>query len=141
MLTDASHNILSSPQKDIHKIKSKFTLLDKQFQPSSLELEKEAADFSNNEESSKVEQITNILMKQTMTALRIFVNDELNELDFGLRHVVADFIKPDVGIFVAIVHSVSIIKYISQEDICLTLFICYFWLLFGYERSSLFYFR
>ena len=123
MLTDASHNILSSPQKDIHKIKSKFTLLDKQFQPSSLELEKEAADFSNNEESSQVEQITNILMKQTMTALRIFVNDELNELDFGLRHVVADFIKPDVGIFVAIVHSVSIIKSISQEDICLTLFI------------------
>ena len=52
------------------------------------------------------EEITSILMNQTMTALRMFINDELNELDFALRHVAAAFLKPDFGIFIAIIHTV-----------------------------------
>ena len=58
--------------------------------------------------SSLHEEITNILLDRTLTALRIIVNDEMNELDFALRHVAAQFLKPDIGILIAIVHSVSL---------------------------------
>ena len=37
------------------------------------------------------------MMEQTVTALRRFVNDEINELDFAVRGVAAPHLKPGSG--------------------------------------------
>ena len=52
------------------------------------------------------ERVTEILMDKTMTALRMFVNDELNELDFALRDVAAKFLNPDTVTLIDIIHTV-----------------------------------
>lgn len=44
------------------------------------------------------------MLEQTVTALRMFVNDELNELEFALRVVAENLLKPG-GILLAIVHT------------------------------------
>ena len=53
------------------------------------------------------EKLTNVLLNQTLSALRIIVNDEINELDFALRYVAPEFLKPTSGTLVTILHSVS----------------------------------
>ena len=84
-----------------------WTFFDKQ-DPSSLPKVPENIDHVLRRNNlSKEEEITHILMNQTMTALRMFVNDELNELDFALRNVTAEFLKPDVGTIIAIIHTVG----------------------------------
>ena len=39
------------------------------------------------------------MMEQTVTALRRFVNDEINELHFAVRGVAAPYLKPGSGTF------------------------------------------
>ena len=53
------------------------------------------------------ERLTYVLLNQTLSALRIIVNDEINELDFALRYVAPEFLKPTSGTLVTILHSVS----------------------------------
>ena len=53
------------------------------------------------------ERLTDVLLNQTLSALRIIVNDEINELDFALRYVAPEFLKPASGTLVTILHSVS----------------------------------
>jgi 16S rRNA C1402 N4-methylase RsmH len=45
------------------------------------------------------------MLEQTLTSLRRFVNDEVNELDFAVRVVAAAFLKPGSGLLFAMVHS------------------------------------
>jgi len=47
--------------------------------------------------------ITDLLMK-TITAVRCFVNDELNQLDYAIRHLAVKYLKPD-GILAIIAHT------------------------------------
>ena len=42
---------------------------------------------------------------KTVTALRMFVNDELNQLDFAIREIATRFLKPEVGTLAVIVHN------------------------------------
>ena len=66
----------------------------------------ESQKIPSNEESSVEDTLTNLLLYQTLSALRIIVHDEINELDFALRCVASDFLKPTIGTLVAIVQSV-----------------------------------
>lgn len=45
------------------------------------------------------------MMELTIAALRRFVNDEINELDFGLRVVAGTYLKPGTGLLFVITHS------------------------------------
>jgi 16S rRNA C1402 N4-methylase RsmH len=63
--------------------------------------------IANREYTSYNEEITDILTEQTLLAVKMFVNDHLNELDFALRHVAPTFLKPDTGILIAIAQSVA----------------------------------
>ena len=65
-------------------------------------------DQENGNSVTEEEEITQILMSQTVTAVRMFVNDELNELNFALRGVAAEFLKPYTGTVSAIIHTVSL---------------------------------
>lgn len=56
----------------------------------------------NDEADPKMVQ--EFLLK-TVTALRMFVNDELNQLEFAIREVAGYFLKPEVGVLAVIVHS------------------------------------
>ena len=47
----------------------------------------ESQKIPSNEESSVEDTLTNLLLYQTLSALRIIVHDEINELDFALRCV------------------------------------------------------
>ena len=60
-----------------------------------------------NSDYNLEERLTNVLLNQTLSALRIIVNDEINELDFALRYVAPEFLKPTSGTLVTILHSVS----------------------------------
>merc|ERR1712141_295983 len=42
---------------------------------------------------------------KTITALRMFVNDELNQLDFAIRNIARHFLKPEVGTLAVIAHN------------------------------------
>ncbi len=45
------------------------------------------------------------MMELTTTSLRRFVNDEINELDFGVRVVAGSYLKPGTGLLFVMVHS------------------------------------
>ncbi len=45
------------------------------------------------------------MMLETVTALRMFVNDEINELDFAFRAVAEGFLKKDTGVLLSILHT------------------------------------
>ena len=44
------------------------------------------------------------MMLGTITALRMFVNDEINQLDFGINNVATNYVAPG-GILAVVVHS------------------------------------
>ena len=67
---------------------------------------RESHKLPSNDNDSLEDKLTNFLLYQTLSALRIIVNDEINELDFVLRCVASEFLKPKTGILVAIVQSV-----------------------------------
>ena len=62
--------------------------------------------------------ITDLLMK-TITAVRCFVNDELNQLDYAIRHLAVKYLKPD-GILAIIAHTDAeekVIRKCLQNDV------------------------
>ena len=56
-------------------------------------------------------------MNQTLIALRTFVNDEINELEFALRCVASQFLKPINGTLIVKLNSVSMINLISYKKL------------------------
>ena len=56
-------------------------------------------------------------MHQTLIALRIFVNDEINELEFALRCVASQFLKPINGTLIVKLNAVSMINLISNKKV------------------------
>ena len=56
-----------------------------------------------NEEAD--EALVEDFLLKTVTALRMFVNDELNQLDFAIREIATRFLKPEVGTLAVIVHN------------------------------------
>lgn len=45
------------------------------------------------------------MMELTTAALRRFVNNEINELEFGLRVVAGSYLKPGTGLLFVMTHS------------------------------------
>jgi len=45
------------------------------------------------------------MMRETLTALQLFVNNDVNELHFAVNNVARNFLKPETGVLVAIVSS------------------------------------
>merc|ERR1712018_1020171 len=56
-----------------------------------------------NEEAD--EALVEDFLLKTVTALRMFVNDELNQLDFAIREIATRFLKPEFGTLAVIVHN------------------------------------
>lgn len=56
-------------------------------------------------EPNWIDALTNKLTSRTITALRLFVNDELNELQYGIR-IASHYLKPD-GLLLVIVRNLS----------------------------------
>ena len=52
----------------------------------------------------KAEMKTTQLLSATLTALRAFVNDELNQLDFAITYLAAKYLKPQ-GCLAVIAHT------------------------------------
>ena len=104
ILCQVSESIVSTSHIDIEKLTKRYG---PQFQNEYLETE-DITHSHNNDPYRITNEITDILLRQTLRALRIFINDEINELDFALRHVAPEFLKPDFGKVVVIVNSVSI---------------------------------
>lgn len=48
-------------------------------------------------DDNQEELMLDFLMKETLTALGYFVNDDLNKLDFAIRSLAFGFLKPDQG--------------------------------------------
>ena len=63
------------------------------------------------------ERLTRLLLNQTLIALRTFVNDEINELEFALRCVASQFLKPINGTLIVKLNSVSMINLISYKKL------------------------
>jgi len=68
-------------------------------------------------------QIVSDFVMKTITALRIFVNDELNQLDFAIRYLATKYLKND-GILAVIAHTEAekkvvhrCLKQISLDDL------------------------
>jgi len=49
--------------------------------------------------------ITKRMMRETLTALQLFVNNDVNELHFAINNVARNFLKPETGVLIAIVSS------------------------------------
>ena len=64
---------------------------------------KHATKTPMNEEAD--EALVEDFLLKTVTALRMFVNDELNQLDFAIREIATRFLKPEVGTLAVIVHN------------------------------------
>ena len=111
ILCQVSESIVSTSDIDIDKLRKRFG---QQFQNKSLETEEDITHSLNNDPYCVTGEITDILLRQTLRALRVFINDEINELDFALRHVASEFLKPDVGKVVVIVNSVSFLQYFHK---------------------------
>ena len=81
------------------------------------EVMKTAAKHSlkDSEEMSDPKFISELLLK-TMTALRMFVNDELNQLDYAIRYIGVKYLKPN-GVMAVITHNPAEDKVVSK---CLT---------------------
>jgi len=43
------------------------------------------------------------MMRETLVALRMFVNNDINELQFAVNNVARNFLKPETGVLIAIV--------------------------------------
>ena len=107
VLKQAAQEICLSGKAHLAKKKRQLTVFEQPPPPSSL-VEADAGFAERIEQTQMLneERVTEILMDKTMTALRMFVNDELNELDFALRDVAAKFLNPDTGTLIAIIHTV-----------------------------------
>ena len=103
----ASRNICLAYRSGVDKRKQKYWTANGNQDHSSEPIFK---DQENGNSVTEEEEITRVLMSQTITALRMFVNDELNELNFALRRVAAEFLKPCTGTVIAIIHTVSLMK-------------------------------
>ena len=101
----ASRNICLAYRSGVDKRKQKYWTANGNRDHSSEPIFK---DQENGNSVTEEEEITRVLMSQTVTALRMFVNDELNELNFALRRVAAEFLKPCNGTVIAIIHTVSL---------------------------------
>ena len=101
----ASRNICLAYRSGVDKRKQKYWTANGNRDHSSEPMFK---DQENGNSATEEEEITRVLMSQTITALRMFVNDELNELNFALRRVAAEFLKPCNGTVIAIIHTVSL---------------------------------
>ena len=71
----------------------------------------ENSDSKYIDQYSLQEQLTSVLLNQTLIALRIFVNDEINELEFALRCVASQFLKPINGTLIVKLNAVSMINW------------------------------
>ena len=103
----ASRNICFAYRSGVNKQRQKYWSADGN--PDHLS-DTMSEDLENGNGVTEEEEITQVLMSQTVTALRMFVNDELNELNFALRRVAAEFLKPCTGTVIAIIHTVSLMK-------------------------------
>ena len=59
---------------------------------------------TNHSESKADPKMLQNFLDQTITALRMFVNDEINQLDYALRHLAVKYLKKD-GIVAVIAHN------------------------------------
>lgn len=57
------------------------------------------------EEILDEDKVSRQMMKATLTALQLCVNNDINELHFAINSVARNFLKPETGILVAIVNS------------------------------------
>ena len=104
VLSQATHNIVSAidtRQQNIKVLMDRFKFRSRTFSAPRVDI------IANSDCTSCEEEITDLLTEQTLLALKMFVNDHLNELDFALRHVAPTFLKPENGILLAIAQSVS----------------------------------
>ena len=77
----------------------------------------ENSDSKYIDQYSLQEQLTSVLLNQTLIALGILVNDEINELEFALRCVASQFLKPINGTLIVKLNAVSVINLISIIEI------------------------
>ena len=106
ILSQVSHRIVSSNNFDIEKTRQKLATFHQHCQMKSKKMEN-LQNFNVDEIHSVNETLNDVLLRQTLTALRIFVNDEINELDFAIRHVASEFLKPKIGKVIVIINTVS----------------------------------
>ena len=64
-------------------------------------------------EKADSKKVSEFLFK-TVTALRMFVNDELNQLDYAIRVIARKFLKPELGVLAVIVHNEAEQKVVHQ---------------------------
>jgi 16S rRNA C1402 N4-methylase RsmH len=114
ILCQVSQSIISTSDIDIEKVRKRFG---RQFQSKSLETEEKSTHSVNNGQYCMNQEITDILLRQTLRALRIFVNDEINELDFALRNLAPEFLRSDSGKLIVIVNSVSFPQYFHKSAV------------------------
>ena len=77
----------------------------------------ENSDSKYIDQYSLQEQLTSVLLNQTLIALGILVNDEINELEFALRCVASQFLKPINGTLIVKLNAVSVINLISNKKV------------------------
>jgi len=99
IIDQASQNIVSSNTFDVSKLETRI----KSF--SSAIVENSHSNFVD--QYSLQERLTRLLLNQTLIALRTFVNDEINELEFALRCVASQFLKPINGTLIVKLNSAS----------------------------------
>jgi len=68
---------------------------------------------SNDVLNEKV--IARKMMRETLIALQLFVNNDINELHFAVNNVARNFLKPETGVLVAIVNSKAETKVVESS--------------------------
>ena len=114
ILSQVSHRIVSGNNFDIEKTREKLATFQQQCQMKSKRMEN-VQNFNSDEVHSVNETLNDILLRQTLTALRIFVNDEINELDFAVRHVASEFLKPKIGKVIVIINTGSFYEIVHRQ--------------------------
>jgi len=99
IIDQASQNIVSSNTLDVSKLETRV----KSFSSAIVE----NSDSKFIDQYSLQEQLTSVLLNQTLIALRILVNDEINELEFALRCVASQFLKPINGTLIVKLNAAS----------------------------------